>query len=241
MGKWRTWLRRPREIEELSPAEGYRRWAADYGREPNAFQRLEAPALERLMGDVAGRRVLDLGAGKGRVARLAAERGASLALAADLSPAMLAGPGAFPGPKLAARIGGPLPCRDGAFDWVVCALVLGHVEDLGQAVESIAAALAPGGRLLVSDFHPYATLRGWRRTFNDPESGETRAIAQHLHLFSDYVAALGRAGLTVEALEEPRWQGTPVAFVLRARKAGQRGLRDATKRHKLAIELDSRR
>lgn len=217
MLKWLT-RREGSPIPELSPAEGYRRWAADYGREPNPFQQLEAQALQRLLPDVAGRRVLDLGGGKGRACRLALERGASRAITADLSPAMLVGPDAFPGPKLVASASGPLPFRPASFDVVVCALVLGHVEDLDRALAAMSAVLRPGGHLLLSDFHPYATLRGWQRTFVDPERGETCAIAQHLHLLSDYVRVLGYEGLTVEALEEPRWEGSPVAFVLRARK-----------------------
>lgn len=92
----------------LAPAEGYRRWAADYGDEPNAFQRLEAAALEGLLPALDGQRVLDLGCGKGRASRLARERGAASAVAADLSPAMLAGGRAFPGPRSTAW---PAPCR----------------------------------------------------------------------------------------------------------------------------------
>ncbi len=198
--------------------EGYRRWASDYGREPNALQQLEAAALERLMPDVEGLRVLDLGGGKGRVCRQVLELGARRAVAADLTLAMLTGDDSFQGPKLVAPAAGPLPFPVGAFDLVVCALVLGHVESLEDALVSAAGALAPGGHLLISDFHPYATLRGWQRTFTDPGGGKTRAITQHLHLFSDYLHILRREGLEIEAMEEPLWQGSPVVFVLRARK-----------------------
>ncbi len=200
--------------------EGYRLWAADYGREPNALQQLEAVALERLLPGLGGRRVLDLGCGRGRVSRLVLERGASHAVAVDATAAMLAGPDAFGGPKLVARAGASLPFRGAAFDLVVCALVLGHVEDLSAALSQMTAVLRPGGHLLISDFHPYATLRGWQRTFVDPASRETRAIAQYVHLFSDYLRALRREGMVIEAMEEPLWQGSPVVFVLRARKAG---------------------
>ncbi len=216
----KRWPWPKRSPPELSPAAGYRRWASSYGREPNAFQQLEAAALERLLPDVAGCRVLDLGCGKGRVCRLVLEHGARQAVAADLIPTMLTGADAFSGPKVVAPAAGPLPFRATAFDLVACALVLGHVEDLDRALAEMAAILRPGGHLLISGFHPYATLSGLKRTFVDPEGGGTYAIAQHLHLFSDYVRCFGREGLTVEALEEPLWQGSPVVFVVRARKLG---------------------
>ncbi len=216
MSKWWRW-QKPAPAE-LAPVEGYRRWASDYGREPNALQQLEAEALEHLLPDVAGRRVLDLGGGKGRVCRQVLKLGAERAVAADLTLAMLTGDDSFQGPRLVAPADGPLPFRGGAFDVVVCALVLGHVEDLGSALASAARALTPGGYLLISDFHPYATLRGWQRTFTDTGAGKTRAITQHLHLFSDYLRFLYREGLVIEAMEEPLWQGSPVVFVLRAKK-----------------------
>ncbi len=219
----KTWLSRLRLLSQkkpprtLTPDEGYCRWAAAYGREPNAFQQLESPALEKLLPETHGRLVLDLGCGRGRVARVVS-RGGATTVAADLSLAMLADAKAFPGARLAARVGAPLPFRSGSFDLVVCALVLGHVKSLSTALSGIADVLHPDGHLLLSDFHPYATLRGWDRTFEDPESGEKYAIEQHLHLFSDYVRELGRCGLTVDALEEVSWQGSPVVFVLRARR-----------------------
>ncbi len=214
--KWR--LRRRAMV--LSPAEGYRRWASQYGREPNALQLLESEALRRLFPEVAGASVLDLGCGTGRVSHLARERGAARIVAADFSLAMVSQVAADPTRSLAplASAVAPLPFVDASFDLVVCALVLGHVADLHSALESMARVLRPGGRLLISDFHPFATLRGWERTFVDEKRGRSYAIEQHLHLFSDYLAGLSRVDLSVEALEEPLWQGYPVVFVLRARR-----------------------
>ncbi len=160
--------------------------------------------------------MLDVGGGTGRAARLALDRGARRATATDLSPAMLAAAGGDV-PRVACDVR-RLPFRHASFDVVVCALVLGHVPDLDRALRQLDAVLKPGGHLLVSDFHPFATLRGWQRTFVDAGRGRTYAIEQHLHLFSHYVLTLGQLGFVVEALEEPLWQGFPVVFVLRARK-----------------------
>lgn len=202
-------------MPRLAPAAAYRLWAADYGREANAFQTLEDEARRRLLPPLKGRTVLDVGCGKGRAASLALERGARRVVAADFSLAMLAG-----ADRRARRLAcdvRALPFRTAGFDAVVCALVLGHVAELESALASLAAVTRSGGWLVISDFHPFATLRGWQRTFVDAR-GRSFAIEQHLHLFSDYVAAFARLGLVLEALEEPRWEGTPVVFVLRARK-----------------------
>ncbi len=202
----------------LSPTEGYRRWAPVYGVEPNAFQRLEAEVLEGLLPELRGQKVLDLGCGKGRIAELAVDAGAARVVATDLSLAMLASNPARDGIQRLASALPSLPFRPASFDIVVCALVLGHVADLGAALTGLAAILRPGGFLVLSDFHPDATQRGWQRTFIDPESGRSFAIEHHLHRLSDYRTLLGEQGLRIEALEEPAWEGTRVAFVMRARK-----------------------
>ncbi|MEM7586493.1 MAG: class I SAM-dependent methyltransferase [Acidobacteriota bacterium] len=204
--------------ETLSPGEGYRRWAQSYGVQPNAFQQLEAPLLAKLLPDVKGRRVLDLGCGKGRVSQLAQQRGAARVVASDLSLSMLIDERGYPGPKLVCDAGQSLPFGRHSFDLVVCALVLGHIEHLGGALSAIGESLRPGGHLIISDFHPFATLRGWQRTFEDPVSGQTRAIEQHLHLFSEYIGELGRRDLTLEAMEEATWEDFPVLFVMRTHK-----------------------
>lgn len=205
----------------VDPAEGYRRWAASYGHEPNALQKLEANAMARCLPVVKGRDVLDLGCGKGRVAELMLTRGARRAVAADSSLAMLVDPQACRAAQLCRLAAGvaPLPFPDASFDVVVCALVLGHVAELAEPLAEMARVLRPGGDLLLSDFHPFATLRGFERTFTDEASGRTYAIAQHLHLLSDYVSGLSRHGLAVNRLVEPSFDGWPVVFVLRAHKA----------------------
>lgn len=209
-----------RRTDELAPREGYRRWAASYGHEPNALQVIEARAIRKLLPDLSGKTVLDMGCGKARLAQMALAAGAARAVAADFALDMLTEPDTPRGDamhRLAANIVS-LPFPAASFDTVACCLVLGHVRNLERALAAMAAVLRPGGHLLISDFHPFATLRGWQRTFIDQESGLTYAVEQHLHLFSKYLTAFRRLGLELQTLDERCWEGYPVIFALRARK-----------------------
>src|SRR4029079_18860568 len=58
---------------ELPTREGYDRWAEVYDGEGNPLVEMEGPWVERLLGDVRGLAVADIGCGTGRHAlRLAA-------------------------------------------------------------------------------------------------------------------------------------------------------------------------
>ncbi len=216
----RSLLRRDR-LPVLPPQEGYDRWAASYEDNMNPVQTLEAEALARLLPDLHDRVVLDLGCGKGRVARLALEQGARETVGVDVSEAMLkAAAASLPASSVrwVRADGRALPFEGASFDVVVCALMMGHVDDLEAALSEIARVLRPGGLLLLSDFHPYATLRGWQRAFTDTESGQAFAIENHPHLFEAYIRCFNALNIVLEALEEPCHEGFPVVFVLRARK-----------------------
>src|SRR6266850_6252865 len=72
----------------LPTREGYDLWAAVYDTDGNPLIALEEPWVERLLGNVRGLSVLDVGCGTGRHAIRLAETGASIQ-AIDFSAAML--------------------------------------------------------------------------------------------------------------------------------------------------------
>ena len=211
---------RPDRLPVLTPQQGYDRWAATYEERMNPVQVLEADAMTRLLPDVRDQVVLDLGCGKGRISRLALERGARETVGVDVSEAMLkAAAAALPAAARWVKANVQrLPFETASFDVVVCALMMGHVADLERALSEIARVLRPGGVLLLSDFHPYATLRGWQRAFTDAESGRSFAIENHPHLFDAYLRCFNKLNIVLETLEEPCHEGYPVVFVMKARK-----------------------
>lgn len=205
----------------LSPAEAYDRWAPAYESRMNPLQEIEEAALRRLLPDLSGRHVLDIGCGTGRVSRIALERGASSVVGVDLSSSMLDEARARSGRSVEFLPGDvcALPFEASTFDVLTCALVLGHVERLGNALSEMNRVLRPGGRIVISGFHPFATLRGWERTFEDAAAGRTYAIVQHVHLFEEYVRGFQRHRWRLEAFEELLYEEYPAAFVVRAQNA----------------------
>jgi malonyl-CoA O-methyltransferase len=184
---------------------GYDRWAEVYDHDRNPLPALEEPVVRARLGDVRGRRVLDLGCGTGRHALPLAAAGA-VVTAVDFSPGMLARARAKPGAGrvrfVAADLRRPLPFPDAAFDLVVSGLVLEHLPDLPAVFAEARRVLRPGGRAVVSTIHPAMSLRGSHARFTDPDSGEIRAPGSVDHAMGDLVLAAVRAGFGLEAIDE---------------------------------------
>jgi len=93
---------------------------------------------------IAGLRVLDLGAGTGKLTALLAELGADVT-AVEPDPAMLAElRRQLPSARALAGPAEAIPLPDGCVDAVLCAQSL-HWFDLSRAVPEIARVLVPGG------------------------------------------------------------------------------------------------
>lgn len=162
-------------MPRVAPLEGYARWASTFDREDSAIVALETRCLLPKMPPVAGQRFLDVGCGTGRWLRWSVKQGARAA-GVDLSLPMLRQ--AAGKPEIAGRVvhGDALrtPFRGGCADVVVSTLVLGHLRSVGAGIAELARLAAPGAAVIVTDFHPDALRRGWKRTFHS--RGETIEI-----------------------------------------------------------------
>lgn len=192
-------LRGPLGVE-LDLREGYARWAATYDGPLRLFSIEEPPVRRRLDAWPAGE-VLDAACGTGRHAVRLAERGHTV-VGVDQSAAMLERARAkIPAGRFLEGTLTDLPLPDASVDAAVCALALVHVPDLAPAVSELARVVRPGGRIVISDVHPFLVQLGWQAQF---PVGEARAFVRlHRHRVTDYAAAALAAGLVVCGAEEP--------------------------------------
>ena len=209
-------LRRPNAPQQLEVLEGYARWAATYEQdmEGHPLVLAESGAIRALLPPCQGIVALDAACGTGRYARLLAGEGARQVIGLDQSPAMLArarelaasGSGAGVLFKQGSMLDLPLP--DHSCDLAIVALALAHLETahLGRAFTEFSRVLRPGGILLMSEMHPFGALTGGRCRFEVSNGNRCQIyhIQTHTHLHEDYISAASAAGLTLEALREPR-------------------------------------
>jgi SAM-dependent methyltransferase len=167
---------------------------------------------------LAGRLVLDLGAGTGVASQAALAAGARRVVGADLSEGMLRR-GRSGTPVLADAVA--LPFRDGCFDLVLAAFCLNHLD---RVEDGLAEARRVGAAIAASTFAP-----GWTHPAKDAVDGALRSFgyqppgwyealapgsrAGHPDVLATSAAAAGFTRVQVRTVAVPTGLATPAELV----------------------------
>jgi SAM-dependent methyltransferase len=179
----------------------------------------------RLLGDVRGRRVLELGSGAASAARWLATQGAE-AVAMDLSAGMLRHA------ALAARSSGvrvplvqadalALPFTAGAFDTVCTAFgAVPFVADSAAVMREVFRVLRPGGRWVFSVTHPMrwiflddpgegglVAVHSYfdRRPYVEQDADGVPTYVEQHRTLGDRIREIVGAGFVLRDVVEPEW------------------------------------
>lgn len=200
------------EVAECDAVAGYARWASTYDAAPNPLIHAEEPVVRALIDALPVGRALDAACGTGRHTKYLAARGHDV-VGVDVTPAMLDRARAAV-PRADFRVGdlGALPLPDASVDLAVCALALTHCPRLEPPLAELARVVHPGGRVILSDMHPFHSALGFTGFFVAAD-GTAGAVLSHFHLHADYLAAFAATGLAVRQCLEPRSDEAGVAFL----------------------------
>jgi ubiquinone/menaquinone biosynthesis C-methylase UbiE len=179
----------------------------------------------RLLGDVRGKTVLELGCGAASGARWLSGQGADVA-ALDLSAAMLqhaqqaATMTGLPVPLVQADALA-LPFRNEAFDTVCTAFgAVPFITDTDALMREVFRVTRPGGRWVYSTHHPFqwvfwdepdetgliARTSYFDRTpYVETDENDNVAYVQQHRTIGDHIRSLTQAGFAIENLIEPEW------------------------------------
>jgi ubiquinone/menaquinone biosynthesis C-methylase UbiE len=190
-------------VSFVSLEEGYARWAKSYDDDPNPLHALEERHLMGLLPQLHEKFVLDVGCGTGRWLRKLLMQGVA-GVGIDLSREMLAR-GASRAVLQGRLIRGTclaLPFNSHIADIIICSLMINHVENLQALCGEIARVARPHADLFVTDFHPEAQSRGWRRRFR--QGNQVLEIPNLPHAIHEIHEAFEAVGFENLQTLEPR-------------------------------------
>ncbi|MBN1439397.1 MAG: methyltransferase domain-containing protein [Anaerolineales bacterium] len=176
----------------------------------------DRPAVKSLIGDVAGRKIADVGCGTGAYAQWLADRGARVT-AIDANEKMLAHARKRVGGRASfhlANMEEPFPfLKDGSLDGVLSALAITYVRDHKALFSEFHRILRKKGWLVFSTEHPFFSygffkIRNYFKTRRVSCSwkgfGKRVRMNSYYHSLGSICEALYENGFLIERIVEPK-------------------------------------
>lgn len=228
--------------KQVDPANAYNLWASGYDSQPgNLMLALDEEIFADLLAAVplTGALVADVGCGTGRHWKKFLNGNPKKIIGFDVSEKMLAMlQQKFPGSETHIIKNNQLPSlQDNSCQLLVSTLTIAHIENVAAALQEWARVLAPGGSMLITDYHPAALAKGAERSFTHDH--KKVSIKNYVHPVDTIITLAGQLNLHTSRLTEKNiddsmrhfyekqnalavfenWKGTPVIYGLHLKKA----------------------
>lgn len=152
----------------------------------NANDLIEIPNFRKLMPEVKGKSILDLGCGYGENDKFYKEQGAKYVLGIDISEHMIEEANKenkIDGIDFKVMEMEEISNINYKFDIVMSSLAFHYIENFEKLIKDINKILEPGGYLVFSQEHPFTTCVKYTENV---KKGHTIIDNKYFGLFSDY-------------------------------------------------------
>jgi len=188
----------------MSIANAYSAWAATYDTDRNLTRDLDAEVTRQRLGTQPLSVIVEAGCGTGKntgyFSQLADE-----VHALDFSHGMLdVARRRVTAPNVhfhQADLSGDWPCPANGANLVSFNLVLEHIQDLAGVMRQACKALRPGGRIFISELHPFKQYQNSQARFLTSQ-GEEVKVPAFTHHVSDFLGAAEARGLRLLRFDE---------------------------------------
>lgn len=187
----------------MSIAKAYDSWSNKYDEVENKTRDLDQLATQETLRPYSFGKVLEMGCGTGKNTIWLEGRAKSV-IGFDFSEGMLAK--AREKITLAsvefrqADLTQPWPIEDNIADLITFNLILEHISDLDHIFREASAKLKNGGKLFVSELHPFKQYLGSKARF-ETESG-TQELEVYIHHVSEFTSLAQKHGFHLLELKE---------------------------------------
>lgn len=187
----------------MNVQNAYDEWSGIYDSNQNFTRDLDAQVTRKTLAGQRFQSILELGCGTGKNTVFLAEIGERVH-AFDFSEGMIQ----KAREKVASKnvrfemedLTQRWRCDDAAYDLITCNLVLEHIENLSHIFSEAARTLAPGGKFLINELHPFKQYGGSKARFE--RGAQTVEVEVFVHHISEFIHAAQSHSLTLVKLDE---------------------------------------
>jgi ubiquinone/menaquinone biosynthesis C-methylase UbiE len=184
-----------RNYKTVGVNDGYAEWADVY--ESSVLEYMDTTLLERLALPWKNfTSAVDLACGTGRIGAWLHEQGVSHIDGVDITPEMMEqaqNRKTYKNLHLADVRTTNLPANQ--YQLAINSLSNEHLEDLDPFFREIDRVTSPGAHVIIIGYHPVFM-------FFDNANGESIAITNYIHLFSDHIQLAGKMGWRLQNMHE---------------------------------------